>query len=156
MKVRVFHAYDDNRHGTASIVAATEDAINDYFWKDAFEHSHHHEAETLEELKSYFEGDVSEAMADCCPDTCWGIDTEILDITPIVPKDQIQAARAAVEALVYARNCLKAAGAKRTTTLRVLGALSSAKGAVRNTEMQARRRETIDGVCTERTEERSQ
>lgn len=57
---------------------------------------------------------------------------------PIVPQDAVQAARAAVEALAFARDCLKAAGADRAADKARL-ALSSAKGAVRHAEGKASR-----------------
>ncbi|AZO16048.1 hypothetical protein EJ069_15790 [Mesorhizobium sp. M2A.F.Ca.ET.043.05.1.1] len=107
MKFRVYHAYDENRHGTASIVRATQDEIDDYFWKDAFDHSEHLDADTVEELKALFNNDVSEAMASCRPYTSWSIDTDGIDIAPTVPKDAIEAARTAVEALAFARDCLR-------------------------------------------------
>ncbi|TIV25944.1 MAG: hypothetical protein E5V99_23480, partial [Mesorhizobium sp.] len=113
MKFRVYHAYDENRHGTASIVRATQDEIDDYFWNDAFDHSDHLDADTVEELKALFNNDVSEAMASCRPYTSWGIDTDEIDLAPTVPKDPIEAARTALEALAFARDCLKAAGAPR-------------------------------------------
>ncbi|RWD98338.1 hypothetical protein [Mesorhizobium sp.] len=54
-------------------------------------------------------------------------------MAPTVPKDAVEAARAAVEALAFARDCLKVAGALRTANKTRL-ALSSAKGAARHAE----------------------
>ncbi|MDG4889706.1 hypothetical protein [Mesorhizobium sp. WSM4887] len=133
MKFRVYHAYDENRHGTASIVRATQAEIDHYFWNDAFDHSDHLDADTVEELKALFNNDVSEAMASCRPYTSWGIDTDEIDLAPTVPKEAVEAARTAVEALAFARDCLKAAGAVRAANKTRL-ALSSAKGAVRHAE----------------------
>lgn len=133
MKFRIYHAYDENRHGTASIVKATQAEIDHYFWNDAFEHSEHLDADTMEEFKALFDNDVSEAMASCRPYTSWGIDRDEIETAPIVPTDVVSAARTAVEALAFARDCLKAAGALRAANKTRL-ALSSAKGAVRHAE----------------------
>lgn len=68
----------------------------------------------------------------------YGVDTVTMDVQPVVPRDAVAAARAAVEALRFARDCLKVAEAYRTRK-RVVDALSSAKGAVRNAELKASR-----------------
>lgn len=57
---------------------------------------------------------------------------------PAVPTDPVAAAQAAVKALAYARDCLKAAGATRAVDKARL-ALSSAKGAVRHVENKVMR-----------------
>ncbi|RWD98339.1 hypothetical protein [Mesorhizobium sp.] len=74
MKFRVYHGYEESRHGSASIVRATQAEINQYFWDNAFGHGQHLGAETREEFKALFDGDVSEAMASCCPYTSWAVD----------------------------------------------------------------------------------
>ncbi|MBZ9694893.1 hypothetical protein [Mesorhizobium sp. CO1-1-9] len=130
MKFRVYHAYDESRHGCASIVRASQAEIDHYFWN---EHSDHLDADTMEEFKTLFDDDVSEAMASCRPYTSWGIDRDEIELAPIVPADVVKAARTAVEALAFARDCLKAAGALRAANKTRL-ALSSAKGAVRHAE----------------------
>lgn len=55
-----------------------------------------------------------------------------------IPNDPVQAARAAVEAIQYARDCLKVSASPRTLE-RVAHALSSAKGAVRAAEYRKQR-----------------
>ena len=55
-----------------------------------------------------------------------------------VPDDPVRAARAAVDALTFARECLKTAGAPRALE-RTKFAISSAKGAVRHAENKAAR-----------------
>ncbi|TJW14404.1 MAG: hypothetical protein E5W82_10535 [Mesorhizobium sp.] len=106
------------------------DAERDSFlWDYAFEHSGT-EADTLAEFKAEHDDDVSEAMAAChCG---WHTD----DMVQEVPTEPVAAARAAVEALAYARDCLKAASAARAAD-KVRLALSSAKGAVRHAENKA-------------------
>lgn len=133
MKFRVYHAYHDSRHGSASTVRATQAEIDQYFWDNAFRHGQHLGAEAMEEFKALFDDDVSEAMASCCPYTSWAVDHCEVELAPTVPKDTVGAARAAVEALAFARDCLKAAGAMRAANKTRL-ALSSAKGAARHAE----------------------
>ena len=66
------------------------------------------------------------------------IESEEIDISLTPPADPVEAARMAVEALILARACLKAAGSSRTVE-RVAAALSSAKGAVRAAEYRKNR-----------------
>lgn len=133
MRFRVYHGYDESRHGSASFVRASQAEIDQRFWDNAFRHSQHLGAETTEELKVLFDEDVSAAMASCCPYTSWSVDHDDVEMAPIVPKDAVEAARAAVEALAFARDCLKVAGAPRAANKTRL-ALSSAKGAARHAE----------------------
>ena len=65
----------------------------------------------------------------------YGAETVAMEVKPVVPRKEVAAARAAVEALRFARDCLKVAEAHRARR-RVVDALSSAKGAVRNAEMK--------------------
>lgn len=65
-----------------------------------------------------------------------GPDDLLKPVDLAVPSNDVQAARAAVAALAYARDCLKAAGAARAADKARL-ALSSAKGAVRHAEGKA-------------------
>ena len=133
MKFRIYRAYDESRRGSTSIVRATQAEIHQYFWDNAFHHSQHLGAETMDEFKALFDDDVSEAMASCCPYTSWAVDHDEVALTPAVPGDAVEAARTAVEALAFARDCLKIAGALRAANKTRL-ALSSAKGAARHAE----------------------
>ncbi|RWC91670.1 MAG: hypothetical protein EOS72_03170 [Mesorhizobium sp.] len=65
-----------------------------------------------------------------------GADILTLDAPPVVPSDPVAAARAAAEALRYARDCLASAGADRAKE-RVKDALASALGAMRHAEGKA-------------------
>ncbi|BAV52541.1 Uncharacterized protein MLTONO_p0071 (plasmid) [Mesorhizobium loti] len=63
-------------------------------------------------------------------------DAHLVDVALAVPADGVAAARAAVEAIRFARDCLKVAGAPRAAKKARL-ALSSAEGAVRHAENKA-------------------
>lgn len=139
MKFRIHHVGMDSRDGTTSHVFASQSALKDFLWQHAWDNYHEGEAETLEEFKALFRDDVYDALERHHRDMLtYSEDQDDIDLVPVVPADAAAAARAGLEALIFARECFKASQSVRALD-KTKDAISSAKGAVRHAEGKAAR-----------------
>lgn len=134
MKITIHTLATLNRHGQyfecfGTLEAAEKEAAK--YCREKFDH------DIADEEDTEFDSMTDRELVDYCMENFASDDDNIEfdkeEITLQAPTHPVAAARMAVVALAHARDCMKAAGAKRAID-KVRLALSSAKGAVRHVQ----------------------